>query len=195
MMSVTTYASQLQTLNNIKRNQSAASELSNQVATQVKSGDLSYYGGLDAGRILNSRQQVSKLEAYNKGIDIVTPELKAYDLQVSRMDELASSVAKALQGQGTYDPADESEIGSIIDTALTELTSLLNEKVGGAICGPVGITTPRRSATWATCPIWPPPIPSRRRPRPSCRITTSRRPAPTRPPGTRRVSRPRRARA
>ncbi|MFZ2872540.1 flagellin [Zavarzinia sp.] len=131
MMSVTTYASQLQTLNNIKRNQSAANELSNQVATQVKSGDLSYYGGLDAGRILNSRQQVSRLEAYNKGIDIVTPELKSYDLQVSRMDELASSVSKALQGQGTYDPEDESEIGTLIDTALTELTSLLNEKVGG----------------------------------------------------------------
>lgn len=131
MMSVTTYASQLQTLNNIKRNQSAASELSNQVATQVKSSDLSYYGGLDAGRILNSRQQVSKLEAYNKGIDIVTPELKAYNLQVSRMGDLAASVSKALQGQGTYDAADESEIGSMIDTALTELTSLLNERVGG----------------------------------------------------------------
>lgn len=131
MLSVTTYASQLQTLTNIKRGQSAMNDLSNQVATGVKSNDLSDYSGTDAGRIVNSRQQVTRLEAYNKAIDIVTPELKAYNLQLSRMDKLASTVAEALQGQGTYDAGDESEIGSTIDAALSELTSLLNERLGG----------------------------------------------------------------
>lgn len=131
MLSVTTYASQLQTISNIKSSQASYNQLTTQIATGVKSNDLSDYSGTEAGRLVNSRQQVDRLEAYNKAIDIVTPELKTYDLQLSRMDELASSALKALDGMNTYDADSAESITSTIDLALSDLTSLLNEKVGG----------------------------------------------------------------
>ncbi|MFA5121682.1 flagellin [Zavarzinia sp.] len=130
MLSVTTYASQLQTLANIKRNQDSFAELSAQVATGEKSADLSTYGGTDARRVINADQQVSRLTAYNKAIDIVTPTVKEYSVQIDHMDDLASAIGTALSGANTFDKATANQLGTQIDNALRDLTSMLNEKNG-----------------------------------------------------------------
>lgn len=129
MLSVSTYGTQLLTLASIKRNQADFNDLSQQLTTGVKSADLSAYGGTDAQRILDTNQEVTRREAYNKGIDIIMPQVKAYDLQLDRMEDLATLATTALSGQDSYDPADLVQLGTQIDNVLKDLTSLLNERV------------------------------------------------------------------
>lgn len=131
MLSVSTYASQLSTQTNIQRNQQEFDRLARQVATGVKSEDLSDYGAVDARRVLNARQEVQRLEGYNKAIDIVTPRLKAYDLQLTRMDDIAKLVANTLSTQEAYSGTDEAGVATLIDNVMNDLTSLLNEQIDG----------------------------------------------------------------
>ncbi|TDP43349.1 flagellin [Zavarzinia compransoris] len=131
MLSVSTYASQLTTLANIQRNQSDFDRLSRQVATGVKSDDLSDFSAVDAQRLLNGDKEVQRLEAYNKGIDIVTPRLKLYSQQVERMDTLAKTVASALSGVDSYSGATQVQLGTLIDNTLRDLNALLNDRVDG----------------------------------------------------------------
>jgi len=131
MLAVSSYGSQLLALASMKRNQVDFDTLSQQLATGVKSADLSAYGGTDAQRILDSHQEVTRRTAYNKGIDIVEPQLKAYDLQFGRMEDLANLAEKALGGQDSFDAVNVAQLGTQIDNVLRDLTSLLNERVAG----------------------------------------------------------------
>ena len=131
MLAVTSYGSQLLALASIKRNQVDFDTLSQQLATGVKSADLSAYGGTDAQRILDSDREVTRRTPYNKGIDIVEPQLKAYDLQLGRMDDLANLAAKALSGQDSYDADNVAQLATQIDNVLRDLTSLMNERLNG----------------------------------------------------------------
>ena len=153
MLSVSTYASQLMTLTNIQRNQSDYDTLSRQVASGVKSSDLADYGAVDAGRLLTGQQEVQRLEAYNQGIDVVTPRLKAYDLQLSRMDDLSKMVADALSMQDSYDGAKLAEVGTLIDNTLKDLNALLNEQIDGRYLWAGGNYTTAPVADLSTLPI------------------------------------------
>lgn len=131
MLSVSTYASQLTTLTNIQRNQNDFDRLARQVATGVKSEDLSDFSAVDAQRLLNGEKEVQRLEAYNKGIDIVTPRLKLYSQATDRMDTLAKTVLSAMTKIDSFDGAKQVELGTLVDNTLRDLNALLNDQVDG----------------------------------------------------------------
>lgn len=130
MTAISTLSLQLRTLANIQRSQGSFLELNDQLSTGVKSRDLAAYRPVEQGRLLDLKSETSRREAYMTAIDLAKPRLDAYGATLERMDAIAKAVNTALVGQTSYDPADGAALGTQIDNALNELTSLMNEQVG-----------------------------------------------------------------
>ncbi len=130
MTAIATLALQQATLANIHRSQNSFVTLNEQLSSGVKSRDLADYRPADQGRLLDLRAETSRRTGYVKAIDLASPRLDAYNATLGRMGGIAKDIAGALAGQASYDAADKVALGTQIDNALNELTSLMNERLG-----------------------------------------------------------------
>lgn len=88
------YASYLSNLGGIQRTQSNLNTLLEQLNTEKKSTDLTFYGA-DSTRLLDLRADISKRQGYMQTIDGAQTDVKAYDAAFTSLEDLASQMMDA----------------------------------------------------------------------------------------------------
>ncbi len=105
-------------------------EVQKQIATGKKSDTFGGYAPV-ARTVINLRNEISRRESYMDSINVAQPRLVSSQTALGRMGTIMSDIQKtALTGAGTG-PKDAALIRQQAQSALKEMTSLLNTKSDG----------------------------------------------------------------
>lgn len=103
-----TYASYLGNVRQFQSLQQSLAELSQQLALQKKSTDLSAYG-TDSSRLLDLRSSIGQRQSYLQSISSLRTEVKAYDQVFTRLQTIASNAFASFTSPLTDVPVKEQQ--------------------------------------------------------------------------------------
>src|SRR6185369_2823831 len=97
------YAAYLAKIGGIQNIQSSLSNLTQQLNTGKKSGDLTFYGS-DTTRLTNLRAEIDKRKGYVDTINTAQTDVKAYDTVFTSMEQVASNMQQAFTAPDAQPP-------------------------------------------------------------------------------------------
>jgi flagellar hook-associated protein 3 FlgL len=148
--------------------QASLSDLTQQLASGVKSTDLTTYSAYESRSLVNGRGLQDKAESYIAAIGNVKPRLTIYENALSAVEKLINTTQSTILNTQNATAAAEQGVGAQIGGAIDQIAYYLNQKVGDRFIfsgtrftqKPVGdiktLTNPPTETFPATSPTLPP---------------------------------------
>jgi hypothetical protein len=98
-----TYAAYLSSVNGFKTLQTSLAQLTQQLNTGKKSGDLTTYGA-DTQRLVDLRAEIARRQGYIEAIKSASTDVKAYDRVLGSVEDINSTMLQAFTAPNTDPP-------------------------------------------------------------------------------------------
>jgi flagellar hook-associated protein 3 FlgL len=143
-------------------------DLTQQLATGVKSNDLTTYSAYESRTLVNSRNLQDKAESYIAAIKSVRPRLTLYETSLGAIEKLVNSTQSTITNTQNAAAATEQGVDSQISGTIDQIAFYLNQKLSDRYIfagtryttQPVGdvktLTNPPTETFPATSPTLPP---------------------------------------
>lgn len=148
--------------------QNTLADLTQQLATGVKSTDLTDYSAYESRTLVNSRNLQGKAESYIAAIGSIKPRLDVYETSLSALEKLINSTQSTITNTQNAAAATEQGVPAQISSTIDQVAFYLNQKLNdrfifaGTRYGtkPIGdiktLTNPPAEVFPATSPTLPP---------------------------------------
>lgn len=129
--SISNVSLKLQSLRLIGVGQDKMATLQQQLATKLKTSDLSELGATGSRRLLDLRGQEDSTNSYTQVINILQPRVKTQSQVLTSVYDIMSQVKSAINKSGNIDAATKAGLPQQISDALRQVTAYLNENIDG----------------------------------------------------------------
>ncbi len=119
-----------QAVTGLTNGQANLAELTQQLASGVRSTDLTDYSGLEARTMINGRNVQAKAESYIAAGKSVAPRLKTYETTLSALENLINTTVSTIRTTQNATAAAEQGVKSQIEGVMDQAAYYLNQKVG-----------------------------------------------------------------
>lgn len=165
---ISTISIMTQVISSLNNGQSALSNLTQQLASGVKSTDLTTYSAYESRTLVSSRNLQEKANSYLDAISSVKPRLTIYERSLSALEDVINSTQSTILNTQNASAAAEQGVGAQISGAIDQAAYYLNQKVGDRFIfsgtrftqKPIGdikaLTNPPAETFPATSPTLPP---------------------------------------
>lgn len=165
---ISTISIMTQVTSALNNGQSALSNLTQQLASGVKSTDLTTYSAYESRTLVSSRNLQEKANSYLDAISSVKPRLTIYERSLSALEDVINSTQSTILNTQNASAAAEQGVGAQISGAIDQAAYYLNQKVGDRFIfsgtrftqKPIGdikaLTNPPAETFPATSPTLPP---------------------------------------
>lgn len=117
-------------VNNLTEGQGKLSILSQQLASGIKSQDLTDYGSSDAKFLMNFNNAITTRNSFLKVANTVSSRITIYDSALTGIEDAASEAKTAITSATTYNSTQNDSLASQIQGCLDQVAYFLNQKVG-----------------------------------------------------------------
>lgn len=165
---ISTISIMTQVTSALNNGQSALSNLTQQLASGVKSTDLTTYSAYESRTLVSSRNLQEKANSYLDAISSVKPRLTIYERSLSALEDVINSTQSTILNTQNASAAAQQGVGAQISGAIDQAAYYLNQKVGDRFIfsgtrftqKPIGdikaLTNPPAETFPATSPTLPP---------------------------------------
>ena len=131
MTGISAIGLQLSTASLLQSQMTELDTLNQQLASGVKSSDLTDYSPSDAQNLLNYQNAITQRQSYLSSIDTVQARLSVYDSTMTDMESLTQTAQTLAAQNTTYSADTASEIQGQVGNYLTQIQDDLNQQVNG----------------------------------------------------------------
>lgn len=127
---VSTLGLLMNNINTMSSAQSLMSTLSQQMASEKKSTNLSDYSSSDAQTLMTYNNQKTQQNSYLNVMTTLSSRIQTYNSCLTGIESTASTATSALASAQTYNPDTNSSLSQEIQSMLSQVQGYLNEQVG-----------------------------------------------------------------
>ncbi len=154
--------------NGLNNGQQTMADLTQQLATGLKSTNLTDYSAYESRTLINSRNLQDKATSYIGAINSVKPRLDMYENSLGAIEKLISTTQSTITNTQNAQAATEQGVGAQIGGTIDQIAYYLNQKLGDRFIfagtryttKPIGdiktLTNPPAETFPATSPTLPP---------------------------------------
>ncbi len=110
--------------------QSLMATLSQQMASEKKSSNLTDYSSSDAQTLMTYNAQVTQQNSYLNVMTTLSSRITTYDASLTGIENTAATATSAFATSQTYNPDTNASLAQQIQSMLSEVEGFLNQKVG-----------------------------------------------------------------
>jgi flagellar hook-associated protein 3 FlgL len=114
----------------LNRSQASIADLSQQLASGVKSSDLTSFSSFESRTLINSRNLQEKADSYIAAMGSVRPRLMLYENSLSSVESLVKTMQTLILNTQTPQAAREQGVPSQISGIIDQVSFYLNQKLG-----------------------------------------------------------------
>lgn len=129
--SISNIGLQIQSLAGLQTQQATLALLDQQLASGTIYDNLTNYDPTTAKNLMDFQNSVTQNQAYISGMQTVSTRLNLYDQTMTDMEGIAENAQQVAANNQTLDPSSVAQLQSQAQSYLEQLTSDLNEQIGG----------------------------------------------------------------
>jgi flagellar hook-associated protein 3 FlgL len=127
---ISTMGLELLNVNNLTEGQGKLSLLSQQLASGIRSKDLTDYASSEAKFLMNFNNAITTRESFLKVANTIGSRLDIYDLSLTQIEKTAAQATTAIISSSTYNSTQNEALASQIQGCLDQVSYYLNQKTG-----------------------------------------------------------------
>lgn len=146
-------------INTMASSQKLMSTLSNQLASEKKSYNLTDYSSSKAQTLMTYSALVTQQKSYLNAMETISTRISSYNSALTSIEKVASTASSTLATSQTYNASSNASLAQQIQSLVTQVQDYLNIKVGDRylFSGARYDTSPVKSIDLSNTTDWPSP--------------------------------------